>query len=101
MTRPTVTACLLVLALCATAQQAPPVDLHLPTPQQAKRYRTGAAVSMGFGLATGIPMLLSKEQNLNDLGKGWVTFTTLSSFALWGCAVSVDLRLSNARKRTR
>lgn len=84
----TILAALLCLGLCA--QQ---VDLHLPKPIQAKRYRTAAFVVAGFGLATGVPMLLSKEGNMNEVGRAWTAGTMLTSVGLMGCAFSVDLRL--------
>ena len=93
----TTTIAALLLTAALSAQTVP----LLPNPEQAKRYRTGALAVAGFGLATGIPMLLSKEGNMNEVGRAWTAGTMLTSLGLMGMAVSVDLRLGKHPYRKR
>lgn len=96
MTRTASTILSAFTALTIYAQQ--PVDLHLPKPNPAPKFRTGAAIAFGLGLATGVPMMTSSEANMQEAGRKWTGFCAAASFTLWSVAIGKDVKAGSKMK---
>lgn len=89
----------LLFAQVAMGQKADPTPALQSVP--SSRYRTASAVVFGFGLATGLPMLLSKDQNMNEIGKAWTGFTSIAAGTLFTVAFTIDNRNSKHPYRSK
>lgn len=91
----------LLIALASLGQV--PDTLADPTPDwhqlqaEAGRFRTGSLITMGFGLAVGLPLLMQDESNLQAAGAAFTTFAFSTSFVLFAVSARKEERARKMR----